>query len=184
MTIFVWWSWELKLRNSVQISALAAGGWINKKMPSYQYRKSHCGDKTILRPSYLHNGISYTVKMASLYWVGAQDTTVNISVSLHFWHKIIRNKFNLVFHQYAVDLQNKNAINVTSFNGFNSVCATLDVINRLGWHDLFTESMPYLSTTHLTSIASRLFITNNICLTHYHWQHSGMIQLVSWCHTT
>ena len=32
------------------------GGWINMKMPSYQYRKSHCGDKTILRPSYLHNG--------------------------------------------------------------------------------------------------------------------------------
>ena len=39
-------------------------------MPSYQYRKSHCGDKTILRPSYLHNGISYTGKMASLYWIG------------------------------------------------------------------------------------------------------------------
>ena len=30
------------------------------KMPSYQYRKSHFGDQTILRPSYLHNGISYT----------------------------------------------------------------------------------------------------------------------------
>ena len=28
-------------------------------MTPYQYRKSHCGDKTILRPSYLHNGISY-----------------------------------------------------------------------------------------------------------------------------
>ena len=27
-------------------------------MPSFQYWKSHCGDKTILRPSYLHNGIS------------------------------------------------------------------------------------------------------------------------------
>ena len=40
-------------------------------MTSYQYRKSHCGDKTILRPSYLHNGISYTGKLASLYWIGA-----------------------------------------------------------------------------------------------------------------
>ena len=37
----------------------------------HQYRKSHCGDKTILRPSYLHNGISYTGK-TSLYWIGAQ----------------------------------------------------------------------------------------------------------------
>ena len=34
--------------------------------------KSNCGDKTILRPSYLHNGISYTGKASSLYWVRAQ----------------------------------------------------------------------------------------------------------------
>ena len=43
----------------------APGGWFNIKMTSYQYRKSHCGDKKILRPSYLHNGIS-------LYWIRAQ----------------------------------------------------------------------------------------------------------------
>ena len=35
---------------------------------SYQYRKSHCGEKTIVRSSYLHNGISYTGKVSSLYW--------------------------------------------------------------------------------------------------------------------
>ena len=52
------------------------GAWINIKMPSYQYRKSHCGDKTILRPSYLHNGISYTGKMTSLYWIRAQASEV------------------------------------------------------------------------------------------------------------
>ena len=48
-------------------------------MSSYQYRKSHCGDKTILRPSYLRNGISYTGKTASLYWIRAQ-------ASLITWH--------------------------------------------------------------------------------------------------
>ena len=37
----------------------------------YQYRKSHCGDKTVVRSSYLHNGISYTGKMSSLYWIRA-----------------------------------------------------------------------------------------------------------------
>ena len=47
------------------------GPQFNIKMTSYQYRKSHCGDKTILRPSYLHNGISYTDKMTSLYWIKA-----------------------------------------------------------------------------------------------------------------
>ena len=50
------------------------GGWISIKMPSYQYKKSHCRDKTILWPSYLHNGISYNGKTTSLYWIGAQVT--------------------------------------------------------------------------------------------------------------
>ena len=45
--------------------------WFNTKMSSHQYRKFHCGDKTILRPSYLHDGISYTGKMTSLYWIRA-----------------------------------------------------------------------------------------------------------------
>ena len=49
------------------------GPWFNIMMTFYQYRKSHCGDKTILRPSYLHNGISYAGKMTSLYWIRALD---------------------------------------------------------------------------------------------------------------
>ena len=56
----------------------------------YQYRKSHCGDKTIWRPSYLHNGISYTGKMTSLYWIGAQDTILQPptwSSTLHHPHE-------------------------------------------------------------------------------------------------
>ena len=48
-------------------------GRFNIKMLSYQYRKFHCGDKTVWRSSYLHNGISYTGKMISLYWIKAQN---------------------------------------------------------------------------------------------------------------
>ena len=57
-----------------KVSLLHSGPWFNIKMSSYQYRKSHCGDKTILRSSYLHNGISYTGKMISLYWIRAQGS--------------------------------------------------------------------------------------------------------------
>ena len=49
---------------------LTPGPWFNIKMSSYQYRKSHCGYKTIVRSSYLHNGISYTGKMISFDWIG------------------------------------------------------------------------------------------------------------------
>ena len=55
------------------------GPCFNIKISSYQYRKSHCGDKTILRPSYLHNGISYTGKMTSLYWIRALLWMVRIT---------------------------------------------------------------------------------------------------------
>ena len=56
------------------------GNWNNKMIYHLalivrgliQYRKSYCGDKTILRPPYLHDGISYTGKMASLYWTRVQ----------------------------------------------------------------------------------------------------------------
>ena len=46
----------------------------NIKMSSYEYRKSHCGDKTISRPSYLNNRISYSGKTPSLYWIRALVT--------------------------------------------------------------------------------------------------------------
>ena len=52
------------------------GPWFNIKMSSYQYRKSHCGDKTVVRSSYLRNWISYTGKMSFLYWIGALDVSL------------------------------------------------------------------------------------------------------------
>ena len=55
--------------------ALYTWSWFNIKMPSYQYRKSHCGDKTVVRSFYIHNGISFTGKMSSLYWIGALITS-------------------------------------------------------------------------------------------------------------
>ena len=60
------------------IITFRSGGWFNKKVSSYQYRKSHCGDETILRLSYLHNGISYTGKTTSLYWIKAQVTILRL----------------------------------------------------------------------------------------------------------
>ena len=65
-----------KLQNS---TPLTPGPRFNIKLTSYQYRKYHCGDKTILRPSYLHNGISYTGKMSSLYWIRA------LVRGIHLW---------------------------------------------------------------------------------------------------
>ena len=58
-------------------------GWFNVKMSSYQYRKSHCGDKTIWRPSYLHNGISYAGKDGIFILNQSPDEKPDI---LDVWH--------------------------------------------------------------------------------------------------
>ena len=73
-----WFVYECLLY-SLSLITVRPGPWFNIKMSSYQYRKSNCGDKTVVRSSYLHNGISYTGKMSSLYWIGAQD---NMDVAL------------------------------------------------------------------------------------------------------
>ena len=73
--------WEM-FATAINIACLIimiSGPWFNIKMSPYQYRKSHCGDKTILRPSYLHNGISHTGKKTYLYWISLPWSPLNIS---------------------------------------------------------------------------------------------------------
>ena len=78
---------------SWSIPVSAPGLWFNIKMLSYQYRKSHCGDKTVVRSSYLHNGISYTGKMSSLYWIGAQIVWVKIDYCYEQHSKIKQRNY-------------------------------------------------------------------------------------------
>ena len=53
-------------------------------MPSYQDTKSHCGDKTVVRSSYLCDGISYTGKMTSLFWIRALlPITPDLMIYIH-----------------------------------------------------------------------------------------------------
>ena len=84
--------------------AKASGPRFNKKMLSYQYRKSHCGDKTVVRSSYLHDGISYTGKTTSFYWIRA-----------------------LFVIQYI-----SRYVNITWFVVF-SYCLTLSMHSRINW---------------------------------------------------
>ena len=87
----------------LSVGAKGPGPWFNIKMSSYQYRKSHCGDKTVVRSSYLHNGISYTGKMTSLYWIGALGIPYLVLVLVH--QHMIQQQMNCCgehrVHQYV-----------------------------------------------------------------------------------
>ena len=94
------------------------GGWINIKMSSYQYRKSHCGDKTILRPSYRHNGISYTGKTTYLYWIGAQS---------------LFNLYSKLYNKVAVDLSDYRLHGENKCGHFRKLCTPLKMNSRRNW---------------------------------------------------
>ena len=69
-------------------SLTPTGPRFNIKMSSYQYRKFHCGNKTVVRSSYLHNGISYAGKMSSLYWIRALVASHYLSLCVYFVSKV------------------------------------------------------------------------------------------------
>ena len=64
------------------------GAWFNIKMAYYQYRKPHCGDKTVLRSPYLHNGIPYTGKMTMHYTDPQLSTEYDISF-MYILHEVL-----------------------------------------------------------------------------------------------
>ena len=62
---------------------LTLGACFNMNIPSDKYWKFHSGDKTILRSSYLHNGISYTCQMTCC----SSKRSPRTEVSTHLvWH--------------------------------------------------------------------------------------------------
>ena len=140
--------------NSTTMASLEKppGGWFNKKMPSYQHRKSHCRDKTILRPSYLHNGISYTGKMTSLYWIRAQmerlwrAATVKTSHLCHLFMFCEPLQWRLVYVSRVL-LVSPSAGVAYCFTEFSRACArTLISHIPSKWTNIFTVS--FYITSH------------------------------------
>ena len=110
-------------------------------MSSFQYRKSHCGDKTVVRSSYLRNGNSYTGKMTSLYWI---------------------SPLNVVMYQYQADsdwLERSIMTRIlkdgndTPFPPFGTVKYDSDSRFRL-YDDISTSSPSHLEFKSRSSIIS------------------------------
>ena len=71
-------------------------GWFNIKMPLYQHRNSHCGDKIIVLLFYVHNGNPYIGK-TSLYWIRVQESWIPMNLWRAKWNmakKKSMRKFN------------------------------------------------------------------------------------------
>ena len=60
------------MRSRIRIYTRVFSGWFHIKFSCCWYKKSHCGDKTILRSFYVHNNVSIN-KAISLYWIRAEQ---------------------------------------------------------------------------------------------------------------
>ena len=78
------------LFEQISHTCITTGPWFNIKISSYRYRKSHCEDETILRQSYLHNGICYTGKKTYLYWIRAQVFASHYLGFIHYKDAVLR----------------------------------------------------------------------------------------------
>ena len=119
------------------------GSWFNIKMSSYEYRTSHCGDKMVLRSSYLHNGISYTGKMSSLYlyWIRALASGRLMhwsyrSLVLNHWHVYITRQTDTVLVKSLLQC-----------NSFDFPLFTL-VSTTTVYSSVYTECWKYFSGVH------------------------------------
>ena len=132
---------------------------IQYKMSSYQYRKSHCGDKTVVRSSYLHNGISYTGKMSYLYWIGALVYWEPFS-----WLTSVGTNRNTVIRlgrsRIGLDVLNLHEAGVGLKVGLQSSVVT--IINATHYS--------YRTTMH----------TFHHCNTHAHFHANAIMQNWSW----
>ena len=159
-----------------RLTLQVSGGRSNIKMPSYQYRKSHRGDKTILRPSYLHNRISYTGKLASLYWIRALVAMLSRHpakfqrctrwpLSLHFTGNesdILNTVTKLFIHcrsefiwgnktfeflSFPKLLPGRPAINTVVADALVTKGTAVCISSLFASHDAWTKWLPYLVAT-------------------------------------
>ena len=102
-------------------------GWIIDRLVTYISKKFHCGDKTILRPSYLHNGISYTGKTTSLYWIMALSLlklSSYIDPLLSCWQAVLNQEQYPripVRHPVSIKLCRHNVFSVLLYPWHNKV---------------------------------------------------------------
>ena len=134
----------------IPLAGRAPGPWFNIKMLSYQYRKSHCGDTTVVRSSYLHNGISYTGKISSLYWVRAlviifqlQAQRINVwRPEQNGWHIADASSWKKILCLHSNFTQKKYSC--------NSKWKKLAFVQMVAWHWTHDTSLPEPMMTQVT----------------------------------
>ena len=111
------------------------GRWFNKKISSYQYSKSHCGDKTVVSSSYLHNGIYYTDKVS---W----SLLTSLETSCHKW-------LNCLLFLYCTELLHRTKGCVYSVVWAKLIIRVFFLVSSVNTCSKWIWNMETLITSHM-----------------------------------
>ena len=141
----------MSLRNGEVLApmVLKTEPWFNINILSCQYMKSYCGDKTISRPYYLHNGISYTDReyIESIKTTSMEDVSTGVLEEIKNIQEVkIKPKTDMMYQCiYNCIYQNTKKWRYT----IHYVKPTAQLLFKMGcpilvrWH-IFIESAPRL----------------------------------------
>ena len=134
-------------------------------MSSYQYRKYHCGDKTVERSSYLHNGISYTGKMSSLYWFSPLIAPIYSYPSICISINVYRDKPSIDTSRPLSCLWNKpinQKIGCTCLHWFEGTvrpsCIAVNTMKHTKAYRAYHFSLPYTNQRLMIHISDLMMI--------------------------
>ena len=164
-------------------------------MTFYQYWKSHCGDMMVIRSFYLHNGISNTGKMTSLYWMKAalilMTRWTNISTMSHLPradHPIV-DSFKHLWephwkahpHNAPTGVEWEGGV----VHGIGDGDGDGDGDGVWSWHHRYWTSLMYVLLTMLLVSANKSSIHIIVCCLHHHLNlqiiyHSDQIGIYRW----
>ena len=145
----------------------ASGPWINIKMLSYQYRKSHCGDKTVVRLIFILNrgpgcnrpssGILWTVKWYLIQW------------HLIMFHSLSTMLFIPLAQQSWVTLSvcPSDRLSVCGQNGVRSVSSTILARSISYLHIIstnFKRCVAFVKNFEILAISLNLHLHFVLCL--------------------
>ena len=136
---------------SLWYSAMEGGGWISRShLTSMEIRRP-------LQPSYLHNGIFYTDKMTSLYWIRTQEAVAACNMSETYFNTLRPRQngrhfaddiFKCIFLNENVWIQIKNSLKFVPQGPINNIPALVQIMawRRSGGKPLSGPMMVRLPT--------------------------------------
>ena len=102
------------------------------------FRELHCGDKVVIKSSYLHSGNSYTGKMVSLCWIKARMAMsslwkISAAFPIQMWINYVKYRYNVYNIYICIYHQCNSACKMLKLIGLQTKAHGVTQLNKLSF---------------------------------------------------